>query len=203
MSLFSGWAKELEDSVGNVEESNGVKQARDIQEMANSISEQVQEVMTLAKEGRQHVDLDTVMSAAIDKIRPPENIKRQINIARSLPMVCGGAPQLVQIFVNLIDNAVAAMQPKRRGTLRIKAHSQRAHEKHWVIVQIEDTGIGIEKSILSDLGRRWHTTKPKGTGLGLGFWLSQTYVERIGGQLSVSSVLGKGTTIRVTLPAAD
>ena len=110
--------------------------------------------------------------------------------------VNGWAPLLREALANLILNAVDAMH--EGGTLRLGA--RREHDR--VIVEVSDTGVGISAEALPHVFEPFFTTKgERGTGLGLAIVYS--IAERHQATLSASSVVGKGTTITMSLPAAQ
>jgi signal transduction histidine kinase len=110
-------------------------------------------------------------------------------------MVQGDREQLRQVWLNLAVNAMEAMG--ERGTLVLRA---RDGEDGQVIVEFADNGSGIAAEDLPHVGQPFFTTKRGGTGLGLA--IAQRIVERHGGALTFESTPGRGTTARVTLPAA-
>jgi signal transduction histidine kinase/DNA-binding response OmpR family regulator/putative methionine-R-sulfoxide reductase with GAF domain len=107
--------------------------------------------------------------------------------------------QMMEIFLNLILNAVDAM-PKG-GELRVgnSTHKDPKSGTEFIRVEIEDTGCGIPADKLSRIFDRYFTTKREGTGLGLA--VVDRIVKAHGGSVSVESKIGKGTTFMVDLPA--
>src|SRR5262249_26909268 len=104
--------------------------------------------------------------------------------------------QFRQVWLNLAANAFDAMGP--RGTLTI---SWSATPAGGVRVEFRDDGTGIAAGDLPQVAQPFFTTKQDGTGLGLAIALR--IVERHGGMLNLESEPGKGTSARVTLPAAS
>jgi two-component system, NtrC family, sensor kinase len=109
-----------------------------------------------------------------------------------LPPVLGNADQLRQVFLNLILNAIDAMAQGGTLTVRTIAGST------VVVVEIQDTGIGIPEDIRARLFEPFFTNKPNGTGLGLS--ISAHIVTQHVGQIEVESRQGQGSTFRVVLP---
>ncbi|MBU9714208.1 PAS domain-containing sensor histidine kinase [Evansella tamaricis] len=101
--------------------------------------------------------------------------------------------QIKQVCINIIKNGIEAMPDG--GEIRIQVKK----EKDGVILSFLDEGVGISKELLEKLGEPFYTTKEKGTGLG--FMVSKKIIENHGGNIKVSSELGKGTTIEVYLPS--
>jgi signal transduction histidine kinase len=110
----------------------------------------------------------------------------------------GNSVQLSQVFVNLLINAVQAL-PERGGEIRLVT---RLHNKTQVLVEVQDTGCGIPADHLDRIFEPFFTTKPVGEGTGLGLSISHDIIRGLGGEMTVSSVVGQGTTFRLLLPVA-
>lgn len=123
-------------------------------------------------------------------------IKLEFQAAGNLPRIHGDGQQLRQVFLNLILNAIDA-SPK--GS-RIQIMLLPADDPHYVAVKVIDFGSGIPKHIQASVFDPFFTTKGKGKGTGLGLSVSQGIVGKYGGQIRMSSEVGKGTTFTVTLP---
>ncbi len=110
----------------------------------------------------------------------------------SLPPVEHDTTQMEQVLVNLLLNAIQAMDGEGR------VHIQLAAVKDGVQVRVRDTGRGIAPEQLSSIFRPFFTTKGQGTGLGLS--LAKRIVEAHGGHIDVKSILKQGTEFSITLP---
>jgi PAS domain S-box-containing protein len=142
--------------------------------------------------------------------------KRSIEVVKDLdlrtPAVHADREQLRQVLLNLFTNASDAMP--EGGTLSIRVgvwECGRVGEvrtpKHpdtqtptQVVLDVSDTGVGIPPENLAKVMEPFFTTKPAGQGTGLGLPICRRLVEAHGGTLEVESEVGKGTTVRVTLP---
>ncbi|NYH10144.1 ATP-binding protein [Pseudomonas moraviensis] len=103
--------------------------------------------------------------------------------------------QINQVIMNLVINAAQAMGPER-GTITLRTGVQ----GETAIIEVADTGSGIAPETLQKIFDPFFTTKPVGQGTGLGLSLSYGIVKKHGGDISVRSTLGAGTTFRVQLP---
>ncbi|ORL64999.1 ATP-binding protein [Pseudomonas putida] len=103
--------------------------------------------------------------------------------------------QINQVVMNLVVNAAQAMGPER-GTITLRT----GHQGDSVWIEVADTGAGIEPQVLPKIFDPFFTTKPVGQGTGLGLSLSYGIVKKHGGDISVNSTVGAGTTFRVQLP---
>lgn len=102
--------------------------------------------------------------------------------------------QLNQVFTNLLDNAIDAIENK--GTITISTKLKKKH----VLISIRDTGKGIPEENLRKILDPFFTTKEVGQGTGLGLSICQGIIEKHKGIIDVKSVIGKGTEFIVTLP---
>jgi hypothetical protein len=101
--------------------------------------------------------------------------------------------ELRKVFLNLVVNALDAMEPG--GTLTVRS---RRGEDGKVEITVEDTGCGMDEETSAHIFELFFTTKPSGTGLGMSIVRSVT--DRHGGQVEVDSAPGRGTRVRVVLP---
>lgn len=104
--------------------------------------------------------------------------------------------ELVQVFTNIIDNSLHAME-SRIGPRNLSIKTWK--ELPWVIVQIRDNGTGIPEELLAKIFDPFFTTKAIGKGTGLGLSISYSIIEKHGGRIEVESREGVGTTFRVYL----
>ena len=123
------------------------------------------------------------------------NITLTLNLKEDLPQVVTDKGQIQQVFLNIINNAVDAVDEGGR----IEISSDRKDDK-TVRVLIKDNGVGIPKEKLKHIFEPFYTTKEKGKGTGLGLSISYGIMQRIGGTMLVESEVHKGTTFIIELP---
>jgi PAS domain S-box-containing protein len=111
-----------------------------------------------------------------------------------LPLLRCFPTQLNQVFMNLLVNAVQAIE--KRGEIRVTS----VREGDEAVVRIADTGPGMSPETLARIFTPFFTTKPPGEGTGLGLTICYAIISRHKGRIEVSSELGKGTTFTVRLP---
>ena len=116
------------------------------------------------------------------------------------PVECN-ANQLNQVFMNIITNAIDALENQnQQHSPNIVIHTELL-ENHWVSIQIADNGTGITQAVKSRLFEPFFTTKPIGQGTGLGLSISyQIIVEQHHGKLWCDSTLGSGTKFTIQIP---
>ena len=111
-----------------------------------------------------------------------------------IPRTLGNPQQLNQVFMNLLVNAAQAIA--KQGEIRIRT----SHENNWILVSIADTGCGIAAENLTRIFDPFFTTKDVGQGTGLGLSISYDIIKKHGGDISVASEPGRGTTFTVKIP---
>jgi signal transduction histidine kinase len=184
----------------DIREADGIDE--DIRSWAGFILSTVQRVLQDAQrlnrwmpdDSQQPIDLSQAVHDALARVDIPNTVTQRVNIPNSLPKVMGGARQLTEVFINVIQNARDAMPTG--GTLSI--HGEERDGGRWVVVQVCDTGKGIAKENIDKIFQRGFSTKDD-RGLGYGLWWTQTCVERLGGFLTVRSQSGEGTEFTMML----
>jgi PAS domain S-box-containing protein len=116
------------------------------------------------------------------------------------PPVIADGSRLGQVFLNLLVNAAQSIPEGTAHSNEIRIRVRPSRQS--VVVEIQDTGQGIDPGMLNHIFEPFFTTKPAGKGLGLGLAISHSLVTELGGELTVESEPGQGSTFRVCLPAA-
>lgn len=119
-----------------------------------------------------------------------------------VPLVDADDARLGQVFINLLVNAAQALPQKDLESNEIHVTTS-TDASGRAVVEVRDTGPGIAPEILGRIFDPFFTTKPVGVGTGLGLAICHNIVTRIGGEISVRSDVGRGTTFRVVLPASS
>lgn len=122
-----------------------------------------------------------------------------VDIPTKLEPVIATPSALQQVFLNLFNNAVDAMEAQG-GTLHV--HATAGESPHSVHVAVSDTGMGIPPKVLKKIFDPFFTTKPAGKGTGLGLSICFNIVQGLGGHIRIDSEEGKGTTFHILLPTA-
>ncbi len=118
-----------------------------------------------------------------------------------MPAVQGSESRLGQVILNLLINAAQAIPEGAadRNTIHV---TTRLEGPSRVAIDVRDTGCGIPRDQLSIIFEPFFTTKPRGAGTGLGLAICQRIVTDLGGEILVSSEVGRGTTFTLVLPSA-
>ncbi|MFZ5939593.1 MAG: YfiR/HmsC family protein [Bacteroidota bacterium] len=108
--------------------------------------------------------------------------------------VKGNVGNLHQVFLNIILNAIQAIEDK--GTITVRTSTN----KNMVMIEVEDTGCGISSEHLARITDPFFTTKEPGKGTGLGLSITYNIIQEHGGTISFESVQGAGTKVKIRLP---
>jgi PAS domain S-box-containing protein len=143
-----------------------------------------------------NASLDFVLRMAHSELKRTATLEKDYD--GELPPVFACESRLSQVFLNLVINAIQAMQPgsPQRHTLRVRT----TREGGFVRVDVSDSGHGIPPEVLPRIFDPFFTTKPAGSGTGLGLSISHSLVQKMGGELRVRSEQGVGTTFSLLLP---
>ena len=145
----------------------------------------------------QNVNLKEIINRSLDLAGHAAELQHVTVINEldpALPDLTADADQLLQVFTNLILNAIQAMS--QGGSLSL--HST-VYEKQ-VRIDVQDTGTGISPENMVKLFTPFFTTRREIKGVGLGLAISYGIIQRHGGKIEVESKVGKGTTFKVYLP---
>jgi len=180
-----------------------------IEEQAYRCKKIVKQLLTFARPSEFHAaPLD--LAQVVDDVLPLVEHKgrgRDISIVideePNLPNALADRNHLVQVLVNLLENAFDAI-PGARGEIRVRsrrASPRTADGLGTVAIDVMDTGVGIKDLDRRKLFEPFFTTKSPGKGTGLGLSICHSIVARMGGRIEVASAPGKGSTFTVVLPA--
>jgi two-component system NtrC family sensor kinase len=146
----------------------------------------------------EEIDLNDTIREVIeflDKEVLYRNIKLDTRLKEDLPRIVSDKGQLQQVFLNIINNAIDAVPDG--GVIAV---STEVKGRDMVRVTIMDNGQGIPKDTIKNIFEPFYTTKGKGKGTGLGLSISYGIIKRLGGDISVESEVGEGSTFYVELP---
>ncbi|MCU0596917.1 MAG: ATP-binding protein [Desulfobacterota bacterium] len=204
ISQETEWMQHLAKRIGEGD-SKGVAELQDsLKEVLHQVDrcrEITQNLLDFARRKEpvyQEVNVNKLIED-LSRLVEKEAVLHQIEIRREfqldLPLVQTDAPSLRQVVLNLLTNASHAIQ--KDGLIRI---ATKRSENGSVDIIVADTGCGIPKDHLAKIFDPFFTTKPEGKGTGLGLSICHGIVDKLGGRISVSSEVGKGSTFVVTLP---
>ncbi len=183
---------------------------RDTERLQRNIQVIVDEVERLERQLRDLLDFATPKPPKLQRLNLSEIVLRLAEIHRPSMEAAGidfvmevtgdffamtDEFQIERVLLNLWRNAVEAMPDG--GTITVRLW----REGEWIKLSVSDTGVGIPTEELTTIFKPFYTTKSSGSGLGLA--ICKKIVDEHGGQIEVTSEVGKGTTFTISLPAVD
>jgi two-component system NtrC family sensor kinase len=213
--LSAGVAHELNEPIGSIlgfaqliqkapDTSNQAK--KDIEKIMKAslhAREVVKKLMLFARQmppQKTRVNLNQIIKEGLYFLESrcaKENIKVVQLLSEDLPDVTADPAQMTQVLVNIIVNAIQAMPDGGQITIQTKATQK------FVLLIVEDTGMGMEKKVVKQIFIPFFTTKGVGKGTGLGMSVVHGIVTSHGGTIHVDSHVGGGTRFEIQLPFAD
>jgi signal transduction histidine kinase len=169
---------------------------------ATRASEIISRIRLLFKKGPPHqesLDVNEVIEEMIPLLRSEASrysISICSDLANDLPQVRADHVQLQQVFMNLMLNAIDAMNDMN-GARELTIKSQ-WNDSGQLLISVSDTGIGLPPEKADEIFNAFFSTKPKGTGMGLS--ISRSIIESHGGRLWATANSERGATFQFTLP---
>lgn len=167
------------------------------------IGRTLREMIDFSRRRRDVRALVSVQSSVHDAIRLLRHDQRMRSVTVEVeadpeaPPVCMVEDHLVQVVLNLLINSLDAMTEGGHLTLDIRSVDE------LVVLRITDNGVGMERRVLDRCFEPLYTTKEPGKGTGLGLGICRDILADAGGEIEVHSARGRGTTVVVSLPAAQ
>ncbi len=157
----------------------------------------------LGEGGSEYAEVNQCIEDIVKVVRHTlemRGIELGLSFSDDLPLAVGDSRQLQQVFLNLINNSIAAMPSG--GKLKVTTGIERSTRK--VVIRIEDDGIGIKPDHLDHIFEPFFTTKPEGEGTGLGLFVSYGIIAKYGGTIDCisndsASLKPRGTTFTIKL----
>jgi len=195
-------------------ESREYENVSEIYKAARRASDLVKQILSFSRQAeniKMPVRIQKILKESIKLARAtiPSNIKITQSIQNNCALVMADQTQIHQIAINLITNAYHAVEQEGGGifiALRESAIAGKAIEGttlepgNYAVISISDTGCGIESTVMGKIFQPYFTTKKQGKGTGLGLSVVYGIVKGHGGDIRVTSSIGKGTTFEVYLP---
>ena len=140
-------------------------------------------------------DLITEMVVLSEQRAKYSNITINTDFGEDLPCIMASESELQQVFLNLINNALDAMN-KSGGTINVTTRLENTN----IVIDFADNGSGIPKANLARIFDPFFTTKPVGKGTGLGLSICYGIINKLGGKIDIKSAIDIGTTFIIWIP---
>ena len=143
------------------------------------------------------VDINATLKETIsllDNYAKINNIEIILALASDLPIIASEQARLQQVFLNLINNAIDAIE--KNGFIQVTSK----REANFIEIKIADNGPGISEENRNKVFEPFFTTKKAGSGTGLGLWVSYDIIKKLGGEITLTNEKGKGSTFIVRVP---
>ena len=208
-------AETLQEDYAQLSPDEAQAMIHDILVQSERASEIVRDLLDFSRSERPEFESVSIPAVIHDTLKLVRNqlslsgTQEEIEIPADLPLIYGDRKSLQQVFLNLFINAIQAMPGG--GSLRITASAVEpgpssptsSPARHWVKVDVTDSGPGIDPKHLPHVFDPFFTTKDVGRGTGLGLSVSYSIIGKHGGLIEVHSRPGAGTTFTVLLPIED
>lgn len=182
--------------------SEALDALREAREGAERIRVTVRDLQTFARADEPHlspVDVHAALEFGLSMAMPHLRYRAQVERHyATVPTVMAHESRLGQVFLQLLVNAAHAIPEGDAGHHRVILTSR--GEGAWVVVEVTDTGHGMSPEVLERVFEPFFTTRPVGTGTGLGLSTALGLVRSMRGELTATSTPGGGSTFRVRLP---
>ncbi len=176
-----------------------------VQRMTHTIEYYLSEVRTSRRQYRP-VPINDLVRETLTLLEPlfqRHGVQVEVSLDESVPLILADSASLQRLLINLLNNAVDAMEEGGKVTVLTHATFPPECGRSGLVLEVQDTGSGIAPELLPRIFDLFVTTKPPGEGTGLGLAICQEIVRAHGGSIGVTSRVGEGTCVQVFLPAAE
>jgi signal transduction histidine kinase len=168
---------------------------------ASQVFDNIRTLFGKVDKGHELIDMNEIVLEVLHTLRgelKDRVITVRTELTSQLPLVMGHRGQLHEVLLNLVRNAIEAMDAIKDGRRVLQARTERHDGRDEIVVAIEDSGPGIDPEKLDGIFDAFVSTKPQGMGLGLA--ICRMIIDRHGGQLSASSGKRRGAVFQFILP---
>jgi C4-dicarboxylate-specific signal transduction histidine kinase len=157
-------------------------------------------------QSHRRIDVNALIRETLVLLKPifhQHRVQVTTALAEALPPLRGDNASLQRVLINVLNNAVDAMEQGGAVTIATRASALPEPGRLAVLIEVADTGTGIPPELLPNIFDLFVTTKAPGKGTGLGLVVCQEIVQRHGGTIEITSQVEGGTCVRISLPMDD
>ena len=200
----AGWIQDLlaEDDPATLDNLTEIERATaQIKTQGGRCKEITHKLLSFARKTdptKKQLDLNEMTKEIItlvDQKARYANVRIETQLEHDLPPILASAAELQQVLLNLLNNSVDAMTSSG-GIIEVSTQGGDGQ----ITLKVADNGIGIAEANLARIFDPFYTTKPVGQGTGLGLSICYGIIKKLGGDIQVQSIKGKGTTFTISLP---
>jgi len=203
LAVLQGSIEKLLETVSDPAALDRLRRMQRVGARLKTISEGLLDFSRVRREEKHEVAVHELIEEAWQLISLDEKAAQTAFRNRIAPecRVFGNADRLMQVFVNLLRNALQAV-PNNCGEIVAQTTLQMENAERWWIIAVEDNGPGIPPDVLPDIFEAFISTKLDSKGTGLGLTVSEGIVQQHGGTIAASNRPGGGARLEIRLPEA-
>jgi signal transduction histidine kinase len=155
---------------------------------------------------RSHVNVNELVKETLLLLNPvfaEKSVQVISELAESLPSLNAHGGSLQRVLINLLNNAVDAVEQEGRITVVSRMAEAPKRQQPGIVIEMTDNGVGIPPDLLPRVFDLFTTTKTHGRGTGLGLAVSQEIVKEHGGKIEIVSQVREGTSVKIFLPTGE
>lgn len=202
LAVLQGSLEKMAEQPGSLAAQDRLDRMLRVTQRIRRISEGLIDFARVRRDVMEPVRLRPLVDEAWEllAIEDKASATRLINRVAEIDTVEGNADRLIQVFVNLLRNALAAVKPGQ-GEITVTTELTREAGRRWLLVRVEDNGPGIPPEVLPSLFDAFVSTRLDARGTGLGLMIAEGIVHQHGGTIAASNRVEGGAVLEVKLPA--
>mgnify|MGYP000415408954 CR=1 FL=1 len=201
LNFSNGALRQLEKSDTREQIASAIHMISKQAQRAGNVLERIRDFIQKGELRKEHLNINEIIQEVLDCMRQEihaSNLTLHLKFNNFLPAVLADKIQIEQVLLNIIQNAIEAMQTNAKDNRHLTIET-RLNEKNDLAIAITDNGIGMELNHTKRIFDAFHSTKEAGMGIGLA--ISQSIILAHHGKLTVESKVNEGSTFTLILPS--
>ena len=203
LSVLQGSVEKLAETVNDEMAQQRLQRMLRVTQRLRKISEGLVDFARVRKQHNEPVPMHPLIDEAWSLVAIDEKASEAnfANLVSPAHVANGNPDRLIQVFVNLLRNALHAIPAG--GTIEVHSRQFQRNGHPWISVKVEDNGPGIPAEVLPEIFEAFVSTRLDARGTGLGLTVAEGIVHQHGGAISAANRTGGGACLEVSLPAAE